>query len=161
MLTVLLTILAGCSTTASTTVSVCALEVTALAPVEAAAGETVVMTASPTTTVLDSAVTVGGHRADILDITRESCESCDACRSVNGCLACGDCDSCDLACENTCVETVTFTVPAESVAGAAGVQLFNAYGVSESISLTVLSATSDTGGGDTGAGKDTGTDSGR
>jgi len=151
MLTALLILTLGCTTTTTTTVSVCTLEVTETTPAEAAAGESVVLTASPTTTVFDSLVTVAGVSADITDITRTECEACDACREVNACLACGDCDVCDVSCAAECVETVTFTMPSVGV-GVQPVQLLNAYGASQPVDVTVLDVASDTGDTDTGAG---------
>lgn len=152
MITVLL--LLSCTTVTTTSVSVCNLDLTTLTPVEAAVGDTVVLTGGPTTELYDTLVTVGGTTAPITDITRSNCESCDSCRSANACLACGDCDNCDQLCESECIESITFTIPAVG-SGPQPVQLINAYGVSATETLTVLSNGADTGGAtDTGGGKD-------
>ncbi|MFT5686576.1 MAG: hypothetical protein ACI8RZ_007532 [Myxococcota bacterium] len=158
----LLTVLLGCTTSTSTSLPVCDVELTIAEPTTGVAGDSVVLTGGPLTDTWDTAVYFGTARALITDIDRDSCGDCDACRETNNCTACGDCDVCDVLCDTDCIETATVEVPALE-SGAVEVLLFNGYGVSTAVTFTV-DAPGDTGDtstadtGDSGNGKDTAAD---
>lgn len=144
--------LLSCTSTANVAPSVCAVDLTAATPAEAGPGETVVLSASPLTTIFDTAVFVDGERALINGVSRDNCDSCDACRALdldgNGssdCAECGDCDSCDRLCEESCAETIEIVIPETVEAGARAVQVFNAFGVSGTLTLNVVENQTDTG----------------
>lgn len=143
-LPLLLAALAGCATAEVVSGDRCEVRVSEVLPAAAAPGDTVVLTASPLTSHYDTSAWVGEHRALVLDVARTDCAECDACREEQACTACDDCDPCASTCDVTCVETVTFEVPADA-AGASSVTVYNAYGVSDPAALSV------SGGDDTGA----------
>ncbi len=153
----------GCTTTTIVGTPSCELVVEGVEPASAAPGESVVITASPLTTDFDTTVQLGDQTATIDEVLREGCDVCDECRETNECSGCSDCSACDLTCEQSCVETVVFTVPALD-SGPTSLLLINSHGVSEVQSFEVGSSDTgvadDTGGGadDTGgSADDTGT----
>lgn len=151
-------LLLACTDAVSLTLPTCTVDLVTLAPTEAAPGDEVVVTASPVTETFDTALTVGGVRADVLSVDRVGCDACDACLDEAECGTCStDCDACDALCEAECIETITFVVP-ELAAGDATVELFNSHGGSDRLALNVLEA-GQAGGADSGA-TDSG-DSGR
>lgn len=127
----------------------CDLAAPALAPAEAAPGESIVATGNAFTEVYDTVVTVGGEAATIIDLERADCVECDECQVSAGCTACDDCDACATECL-PCVETLTFSVPTVPV-GWHPVTLTNLHGQSAASSLLVTEGSGDTGDtGDTG-----------
>jgi len=156
-------LLTGCSQTTYTANELCDVLLTTATPTAASPGDTVILAATPLTTDYDTALFVGGVRAQITSVDRsDDCDICDACREEYECLTCGDCDDCDAQCDAECVETVTFVVP-EVAPGETIVQIYNAFGGSQPLSLEILeagSSTDDTGP-DTGADTATGTDTSR
>ena len=158
-----LLMLLGCAQSTATVTELCDVTLTSIAPIEAAPGDAAVITGTPLTTDYDTALFVGGVRAQVTAVDRESCEECDACREEYVCDECNDCDECDAICDSDCVETVSFTVP-QVAEGDATVQLYNAFGGSSALNLAILptSDAGDTGGGDTGGdtAADTGADTG-
>lgn len=150
--------LAACDTS-STSVSLrCDVLISSEQPQEAAAGDAVVLTGKPFTTIWDTSVYLDQTRALLLDLDRDSCDACDDCRDDYDCNACGDCDACDTLCAESCVETATFRVPALDP-GAYDVTLVNVHGVSAPVPLTIA-APPETG--ETGAetGQETGAETG-
>jgi hypothetical protein len=135
----------------------CDITLTDLSPSEARPGMSVTATSTPMTTTWDTAIYVRDVRAPILRLGRDQCDVCDECRSINNCTACSDCDACADTCRNSCVETVTFSVPSLS-AGQAEVSIYNRHGQSNPLPLSVVAAP-DTGIVDTGL-SDSGTGSG-
>jgi len=145
----------GCAQSTVSTIDLCDVTLVSAEPAAAAPGDVVVITGSPLTTDYDTALYVGGARAQVTAVDRDECSECDTCREEAECLVCGDCDECDAICESDCVETVSFVVPAVAE-GDAVVQLYNTYGGSGALTLEIL-GTSDTGDtGDTGDTSDTG-----
>ena len=160
-----LLLLLGCTQSTVSITELCDVALDSIEPAKAAPGDAAVITATPLTTDYDTALFVGGVRAQVTAVDREECEECDACREEAACSECGDCDECDVICESDCVETVSFIVP-QVAEGAATVQLYNAFGGSSALTLAIL-ASSDTGdtgdtGGDTAGdtATDTATDTG-
>ena len=110
------------------------------------------ITGTPLTEDIDTAVYIDGVRAQVVEVDRSTCEeaaadeaqSCDACRRKAECIDCLDCDDCDALCDRTCVETVSIIVPALA-AGPAELRLFNGHGESAPLTLEILGE-SDTGG---------------
>lgn len=150
----MLFLLLGCVEPVSVEVPVCDVTLVSASPSSALPGELVTLTANPLTEDYDTAILVGGVRAEIGDVLREGCEGCDDCRETNECSACfADCDACDAQCASECVETAAFVVP-ELDAGPTVIELFNTHGGSERIAFEVLGASdtgADTGSADTGA----------
>lgn len=160
LLTVLLA--AACDETTVQSSERCEVVAASLAPTEASPGDAVTITATPQTTVWDTAVYVGRTRAELLSVDRDGCDACDTCREEAYCTVCADCDACDAVCKTECVETTTFAVPS-GVSGQVAVRLFNVHGQSAPLSLTVqgsdTAAETGAGGetGETGSGGETGT----
>lgn len=155
-------LLTGCTQTTFTNTELCDVLLATAEPAAASPGDTVTLTATPLTTDYDTALFVGGVRAQVTAVDRTGCDECDACIETYECLTCGDCDDCDAQCDAECVETVTFIVP-EVAPGDAVVQIYNAFGGSQPLSLEILeagSSTDDTGA-DTGTQTTTGTDTSR
>ena len=151
----LLIALLGCTTTTTIGVAVCTVALTAAEPATALPGETVVLSTHPVTTAFDTVVHLDDQAIPVDSVDRTGCEQCDTCRDTYGCLDCGDCDSCDALCEQTCLETITVTLPGDAVPGSRTVQVFNAYGSSSPLPLEVGKSGTDTG--DTGGeGSDSG-----
>lgn len=149
-------LLLGCTETTTLTLPSCTVELHEAAPAAALPGEQVVVTATPVTEDFDTALSVGGVRAEIVSVDRADCDACDACMTDAECGTCSaDCDACDALCEATCVETITFVVPAVD-AGETRIELFNAHGGSNRLAFEVLGASDSGDPGDSGA-----TDSGR
>lgn len=136
----------ACTTASTTKFPVCEVALMAVAPEAAAPGDVVVLTATPLSEAWDTALMVGGVRAPVLAVDRVGCEACDTCRDDEACEECGDCDACDATCAQECVETVTFQVP-DLPEGTAWIELFNAHGGSDRLSIEVTPAAEDTGGG--------------
>jgi len=157
--------LAACDDS-STAVSLrCDVVIASELPEQAAPGDAVVLTGTPFTTIWDSAVYLDQTRAQLLDVSRDGCDACDECRDDYDCNACGDCDACDTLCNEGCVETTTFEVPALAP-GAYDVTLVNVHGVSPPVPL-IVPASPETGAetGETGhetaeTGRDTGPETG-
>jgi hypothetical protein len=153
----------GCGASSPNPIETCSIDVV-LAPVSAAAGDTVVATGGPMTETRDTLVQVGGLAAVVTAVERgETCEDCELCRRDADCAPCGFCpgqglpDDQRLACFgdvltdpvvegscDLCVETVEFIVPDGLPVGPATVVVFNANGQSPPIPLQVV-ATSATG----------------
>jgi hypothetical protein len=167
----------GCTTTVPFTVPDCDITIHLLEPTAASPGDDLRIEASPLTTDFDTAVTVAGQRATVLEVNRDSCEetpadgglSCDDCREANDCNPCDDCDACDATCADTCVEFALVTLPESLQAGPADVQIINSYGRSNTAQLTIAvagpvdtgdSATSDSGTSDSGTSDSGASDSG-
>jgi hypothetical protein len=148
----LLLLCVGCSYTSVPVAIRCDIALTAVEPVAARPGELVVITGSPLTEDVDTAIYVGGVRAALEAVDRAGCDeaaegeaqSCDRCKLANDCVDCIDCDDCDALCTRTCVESASFYMPALP-AGAATIELFNGHGQSNGLTIEVLGE-SDTGG---------------
>ncbi|GEM_PF-949060 len=147
----------SCTDSTITTEQRCEVTLTELVPDSGSVGDAIALTADPLTDTFDTALYVGGVRAEVSSVTREGCDDCDDCVEEAACNVCGDCDACDLLCEQECLEIVTFVVP-EVGAGSTTVQLFNNHGGSTILPFTVLGTgdTGDTGSGDSGDSGDTG-----
>ena len=142
----MLALLLACVETTTTEVPVCEVELVSLEPASAEVGAEVLLVASPLSESWDTAVLVGGERAQLLGLSREGC---DACIEDNECSSClSDCDPCDAQCAADCTESVSFLVP-ELPAGPTTVELFNTHGGSQRIAFEVLDSV-DTGSTDTG-----------
>ena len=116
----------------------CTIEAS-ITPDQGYEGDTLVATGSPFSRAYDTLITVGGERAEITSVDRSQCTKCDTCRADKGC---GGCKS---ACAD-CIETITFVLP-EAAAGETTLRVSNAFGSTEAIPFTVLTA--DTGSTDT------------
>lgn len=158
MLLMLALTLAACTDIAATNPAVCILDAPVLSPASAAAGDTVVLASSPLTEVWDTAVVVGGVRAELVSVDRADCDAWDACVAAEACTVCDTCNSCAES-RAACVETAAFIVPAVAE-GARGVEILNRHGRSPAVALEVLPSAVDTGGADTGAGDTAGGDTG-
>jgi hypothetical protein len=136
----------------------CDVAIEEVAPTSAYPGDAVALTGKPFTTSWDTAVYVGGTRAAVEDVNRDTCEECDACVADAECLldTCGDCDACDTLCQ-ACVERTTFVVP-DVPAGETSVRVLNSHGESDPAIFVVLAKVIDTG--DSGT-DDSGGDSGK
>lgn len=154
MIPLLLMFLMACGTTTVDVSKDCDLRMGPIAPASGPAGSLVQAKIDPATTVWDTAIYVGGERAEVTEIGREGCEECDTCKEEAGCLECSDCDTCDAICQADCSESVTFTIP-DLTAGVADVVLYNSHGSSNKETFTV-SATTDTGASDSGSDVDSG-----
>lgn len=143
----LLALLVACDETSYSYTLRCDVSLSAIAPAEAAPGETVTLTGAPFTHVWDTAVYLDQTRVPVSEVDRDTCDACDECRDEQGCTECVACDACAIVCESTCVETTSFVVP-ELPSGEVAVRLFNVHGQSTPLTLTVLS---DAVGGETGA----------
>ncbi len=146
MLTALLIL--GCTTSTSTEVQICEVDLVAVTPEALLPGDEAVLTATPLTTDYDTALYLSGVRAQVTAVDRSGCEECDTCREDAECLVCQDCDTCDALCASDCLETVRFVVP-ELPPGPATVQLYNTYGGSDPLTVEILGAPIDTSGSDT------------
>jgi hypothetical protein len=144
----------ACTDETSTYTLHCGLEAPALSPTTADVGAQVVATSKPLTEVQDTVVSVGGTRATVLNLSRESCDECDSCREDNECTSCADCDECAADC-TSCVQTVTFSVP-NLPYGDYPVTVTNVHGTTAQATLTVAAQASD----DTGDSGDATSDSG-
>jgi|GEM_PF-3573764 len=160
------TLVFACTTETEEVYDACEVRIDQPQPNTAYFGDPVSITGHPLTEVRDTVLLVGGEPSDIIDLSRLDCEACDTCRldSAN-CSACGDCDECDSVC-NSCVESLTFNTP-NLPAGEVYISIYNLYGASNNVALTILesdsttttdtSFPSDTGAiTDTGGGVDTG-----
>ncbi len=157
----LLTFILGCVTQVETVISICNVELSSVEPQTALPGESVVVTGKPFSTDWDTAVYIGGEPALLTALSRDGCDDCDSCRETSECTPCSDCDACDQICKSDCSETATVEVPALEN-GQWPVQLFNSYGTSSTVPLTIgPEDTGDTAGKDTADSTDSGsTDSG-
>jgi len=141
--------LLACLETTTQELASCEVALSTAEPAAAEVGAEVVLSASPLTEDFDTAVLVGGVRAEVLSLTRTGCESCDICVNANECSECSaDCDACDSECDTNCAESLVFVVP-ELAAGATTIELFNTHGGSERLAFEVVAAP-DTGSTDTG-----------
>ena len=159
-----LSLTAACDTSTTSVSLRCDVLLSSEAPQQAAAGDAVVLTGTPFTTIWDTSVYLDQTRARLLDVSRDDCDTCDTCREDYDCNACGDCDACDTICTESCVETTTFEVPAVAP-GVYDVTLVNVHGVSAPVPLTIPAPaeTGETGetGHDSGeTGQETGRDTG-
>jgi hypothetical protein len=155
----LLTALVACNDDSVADVASCDVVLTSLEPAADRVGSDITLTGSPFTAHYDSALFVGGIRAEVSAVDRTSCDACDQCRVDEACNECEDCDACDVACRVDCVETLSFKVP-DAPSGEQILLLYNAHGSSNTLLFTVLE-TPDTG--ETlpsDSGEDSGTDSG-
>ena len=118
----------------------------ALSVEEAEIGMSLEMVGGPFTEIYDSRVEVGGATAEVEAITRTACEECDLCRADQGCSTCSEsCLPCADDCAS-CTETLSFVVPEQAPFGETAVILFNRYGTTSPLPITVLgSFDSDTG----------------
>jgi len=126
----------GCQTAVNYLSVRCEVVLDELSPTEGYAGDPITVLGSPFTTHYDTAVYVGTSRATVSEVEREDCDACDECRGDEGCTACSDCDTCDLACAQTCNQWMLFEVP-EVDPGEWDVQVFNAHGQSNTLTLLV------------------------
>lgn len=147
----------GCSTTSVELAQDCDVLLSSLQPAEAATGDTISANVSPVTTVWDTAVYMGGQRAEVLSVDRDDCEECDECKQQNNCAECEDCDACDAACDENCIETVSFSA-IDGPSAQYEVSIFNGYGQSNAQTIQLLDSTEPTT--DTGSGTDTATETG-
>ncbi len=150
----LLLTLFACSDETVSDVASCDVVLETLAPESGTIGTSVTLTGTPLTSHFDTALYVGGVRAEVSAVTRSGCNACDECRAEQACNACEDCDACDVECRVECVESLDFTVP-DAPTGDQTLLLYNAHGSSNSLSFEVLASSVDTGASDTGA-SDTG-----
>lgn len=147
---------AGCEDSSYAVSLRCDVLLTEASPPTAAPGAAVTITGSPMTYVWDTAVYVGGARAEVTEVEREGCDDCDTCREDEECTSCSDCDACDAACAEECVETTTFVVPALEP-GETWIRLYNVHGQSAALPFVVEGAaetgadTSETGTSETGS----------
>lgn len=146
----LLLLMAGCEVSTTAEFPTCQVDLVALSPAAASVGQEVTLTATPLTVQWDTAIRVGGIDATPGTVYREGCETCDTCRETEACSVCdADCDACDAECQADCVETTSFVVP-ELPPGLVSVELYNAHGHSQRLSLEILAPepvdTGDTGG---------------
>ena len=134
--------------------STCEIQVSSYSPSPVVAGDTVIVTGRPFTDERDTLLTLDGVSQRVEEVTRTGCNDCDACRLENLCLDCQDCDVCDPICKapaaidgqeneneevDGCIESLRFTMP--SVASSVvGLQVINAYGYSDVISIDVAPA---------------------
>ena len=151
----LLLTLFACSDETVSDVASCDVVLETLAPESGTVGTRVTLTGTPLTSHFDTALYVGGVRADVSIVTRTGCDACDECRAEQACNACEDCDTCDVECRVECEESLEFTVP-EAQPGPQTLLLYNAHGSSNTLSFEVLDGSVDTGTTDTGT-TDTGT----
>ena len=142
-----LALVAGCDDSTDSTSGACEVAISSLSPTSASPGAQVIVRGKPMTTVWDSAVYVDLTRAQLESVDRDGCDACDTCRVNNACTTCSDCDACDTLCASECVETATFVVPS-GLSGTTAVRLFNVYGQSQPLDLTVVPL--DTGASETG-----------
>lgn len=137
----------GCSTSSEAISLHCTLDTPSFSPSAAAPGDTVVATTHPLTELWDTTVHLGATPAEVVALSRggeeELCASCDACREAAGCTACDSCFTCNDECA-TCVETVSFVVPAVAE-GTATVTITNVHGSTAEGRLTVVAPGTDTG----------------
>lgn len=153
----LLTALIACADETVADVASCDVMIETVTPAAATPGTLVTLTGTPLTTHYDSALYVGGVRADVSAVDRATCSTCDECRVEQSCNACEDCDACDVVCRVDCVESLTFTVP-DAPVGDQALLLYNAHGSSNTLIFGVepVVDTGDTGTGDSGT-RDSGT----
>lgn len=129
-------LLGACDSSSTASSERCDVVLSALSPDEAVAGDAVVISGKPMTTVWDSAVYVDRTRAELRSVDRDGCDACDTCRDDNDCTDCSDCDACDALCDRDCAETATFVVPV-GLSGQLPVRLFNVHGESGPLTLNV------------------------
>jgi hypothetical protein len=146
----------ACSDETVSDVASCDVVLEIVSPESGTAGTSATLTGSPLTSHFDTALYVGGVRADVSLVTRSSCDACDTCRAEQSCNSCEDCDACDVECRVDCVESLVFTVP-DAPQGDHRLLLYNAHGSSNTLLFSVVDSV-DTG--DTGGGAGTGGDSG-
>ena len=134
--------LAGCPTATPSTLEQCELDL-ALDTDSAMVGDTVTAFGRPITAEIDTAVTIDGQLAALVDVDRAqpACETCDACRLTAGCGVCEECGVCATFC-TVCIEYVAFAIP-EVEPGEHAVTVVNSYGVSASMPLTVVAPPDD------------------
>jgi hypothetical protein len=146
-LLLLIPLLAACEETTTQLTERCDVYLSALSPDSALPGASVAASARPVTEPWDTAVFVGGVRAEVGAVSRTDCSECDACKALENCTECDACSACEDVCRERCLETVQFTVPAVDP-GTHSVSLINKHGHSTSLPFTVLERI-DTGGSDT------------
>jgi len=107
-------------------------------------GEAFTIRGGPQTDARDTSVFVSGANAPVLSV--DSCDTCYSCRQEQKCDPCGVCPPCEDECA-VCDESVVIEVPNLS-SGSHPVQLVNAYGTSNVLSLDIDGGTNpDTGSG--------------
>jgi hypothetical protein len=140
----------GCTSEIVLEAVYCAVEIDDVQPTSGAPGDAVALTGEPFTTSWDTAIYVGGTRAVVDDLNRDTCDACDTCieerveADDEDCDICADCDACDVLCNTTCVERATFVVP-DVAAGETTVRMLNSHGESNPVPFVVLAKTGDTG----------------
>ncbi len=139
MLSILMFVVAGCSTTTVDLAKDCDVRLASLSPEQGVSGDTIVASVQPVTTVWDTAVYMGSSRAEVVGVDRNGCEECDECKKENDCTECEDCDSCDVTCEEGCTETVSF-IAVTAGSGALPVSIYNGYGQSNSKPFEIVTA---------------------
>lgn len=159
-------VLAACGGTDALDIyEVCAIDVT-LEPTSGAPGTEISVVGTPLTEVRDTRLLVGGVRATVTSVVRESCDTCDICRVYSSCPPCGICLGLGTGLEQAgldrvqcfgdpladppvigdcaaCVETMTFVVP-DVTAGPTSVLIMNRNGQSEAVAFEVLPGATDT-----------------
>lgn len=132
--------LTGCPADPGPTFEQCELDLT-LNVVEAEVGDTLTAQGRPLTDALDTAVRVDGVGAEVIsvDVAEEACDTCEDCRTAAGCGVCTTCADCTESCAD-CVKSVSFVVP-DLAAGPADVSIFNAFGASPALPLTIIEST--------------------
>ena len=107
---------------------------------EVTVGETVTISGTPFTTILDTSVRFNGVEADVTGVERSDCTLCDQCKVSAQCTACESCEACTTSCE-TCTETTQLTVP-DLNSGSYTVVFRNQYGQSIPSQWNVLQPSS-------------------
>ena len=125
----------GCITETTTELETCDLTIDH-PETEFVAGDSVLITGTPFTTVLDTSVRFSGVDADVVAVNRTDCTLCESCRVSAGCSACDTCVACVTSCE-PCEETTQLTIP-DLEAGKYTVVFRNQYGQSIPSQWTIL-----------------------
>ncbi len=147
VLILLLATLAACDDDTIADVSACDVLLEEVSPDAGLVGETITVSGSPFTTHYDTALVVGGKRAEVTAVDRTNCDACDECLVEQSCNACEDCDECDIVCRVDCTENLTFIVP-EATPGEQPLLLYNAHGSSNTLVFVIQEVvdTEDSGG---------------
>jgi hypothetical protein len=150
------TVLWGCTSETADLADACEVRLDTPTPEMVFVGESVSFTGTPLTEIRDTVLLVGGETHEIADLTRLDCEACDTCRfDAPECSACGDCDECDDVC-NSCTESISFTAT-NAALGETYISIYNLYGASNNVPLTILESDNSTTTTDTTSSGDTGT----
>ena len=128
--------LAACDDDTSTTFLTCRPEISFVDEV-VERGQIVRADSELFTTAYDTVVMVGGYRATVIDVDRDSCELCDECVDEYDCEECEWCDYCVSYCTD-CMPRLSFRLPPSLPYGVHEVVITHAYGESEPAMLTVV-----------------------